>query len=109
MKMVRYNPRTGERVEFNDGKPTATPTCACPCCQFITLVELGGYEICPVCFWEDDGQNDADADEIRGGPNGDLSLAQARKNFVHIGACEESMVKNVRPPYPDEFPKPLSV
>src|SRR5262249_6030280 len=42
----------------------------CPCCHCLTLHERGGYEICPVCFWEDDGQDDHDADEGRGGPNG---------------------------------------
>jgi hypothetical protein len=105
MKMVRYNPKTGEQVEFDDSTPTLVPTCACPCCRFVTLSKVGGYEICPVCFWEDDGQSDSDADEVRGGPNTDLSLTQARKNFIRIGACEESMVKNVRSPYPDELPK----
>ncbi|MFF1770133.1 CPCC family cysteine-rich protein [Streptomyces sp. NPDC058249] len=29
----------------------------CPCCGFLTLDERGSYEICPVCFWEDDGQD----------------------------------------------------
>lgn len=28
----------------------------CPCCGFLTLDERGTFEICPVCFWEDDGQ-----------------------------------------------------
>ena len=40
----------------------------CPCCGYKTLPERGGFELCPVCFWEDDGQDDADADTIRGGP-----------------------------------------
>lgn len=40
----------------------------CPCCQFRTLHERGGFELCPVCFWEDDGQDDQDACNIRGGP-----------------------------------------
>lgn len=30
----------------------------------------GGYEICPVCFWEDDGQGDQDADAVPRGPPG---------------------------------------
>ncbi|MEV0490026.1 CPCC family cysteine-rich protein [Streptomyces atratus] len=46
----------------------------CPCCGFVTLGERGNYEICSVCFWEDDGQDDHDADRIRDGPNGRLSL-----------------------------------
>ena len=40
------------------------------------------YVICPVCCWEDDGQDDEDAHEVRGGPNGSLSLTQARENYV---------------------------
>lgn len=29
----------------------------CPCCGYRTLQERGQYEICPVCSWEDDGNN----------------------------------------------------
>lgn len=54
---------------------------ACPCCGFLTLTERGGYEICGICDWEDDGQDDPRADEVWGGPNGDYSLAEARSNF----------------------------
>lgn len=64
----------------------------------------GGFEICPVCFWEDDGQGDADADVIRGGPNGGLSLTQARLNFKCVGACDEQFCKGVRQPSADETP-----
>ena len=60
---------------------------ACPCCGYKTLTERGGYEICPVCFWEDDGQDDQDADDVRDGPNDTLSLTQARANFKDLGAC----------------------
>lgn len=27
----------------------------CPCCGYMTLDRRGAYDICPVCFWEDDG------------------------------------------------------
>lgn len=54
---------------------------SCPCCGELTLPERGGYDICPVCTWEDDGQDEHDADIVRGGPNGDLSLADARGQF----------------------------
>ncbi|MFI6495541.1 CPCC family cysteine-rich protein [Streptomyces sp. NPDC050564] len=53
----------------------------CPCCGYLTLAERGGFEICHVCFWEDDGQDEHDADEVRGGPNGSLSLTKARETF----------------------------
>ncbi|WP_446470290.1 CPCC family cysteine-rich protein [Xenorhabdus stockiae] len=27
----------------------------CPCCCYLTLIERGQYDVCPVCQWEDDG------------------------------------------------------
>jgi Cysteine-rich CPCC len=77
---------------------------ACPCCAFLTLPARGQYELCPVCFWEDDGQGDDDADVVRGGPNGPLSLAQARANYAKFGACSQAFLQNVRPPTPEERP-----
>jgi hypothetical protein len=53
----------------------------CPCCGYPTLSERGGYEICELCNWEDDGQDDPHADEVWGGPNGPYSLTEARRNF----------------------------
>jgi hypothetical protein len=55
---------------------------SCPCCGHPTLSERGGYEICDECGWEDDGQDDHDAQVVRGGPNGGVSLAQARAAYV---------------------------
>jgi hypothetical protein len=74
----------------------------CPCCRYLTLGERGGYEICPVCFWEDDGQDDGDAARVRGGPNGSLSLEAARRNFGAYQACEERHRVHVRPPTDEE-------
>ncbi len=55
---------------------------ACPCCGYPTLGARGNYEICTICWWEDDGQDDADADTLNDGPNGAYSLTQARANFA---------------------------
>jgi hypothetical protein len=74
----------------------------CPCCQFKTLDERGIYDICPVCFWEDDGQDDHDAEVVRGGPNGSLSLTDARRNFREYGASDMSRLAHVRSPLPEE-------
>jgi len=76
---------------------------ACPCCGYLTLPSRGWYEICPVCGWEDDGQDDHDADENRGAPN-KVSLVQARENFRAFGASEQRRVGRVRPPLPEEIP-----
>ncbi len=76
----------------------------CPCCRYVTLGERSAYEICPVCFWEDDGQDDHDADEVRGGPNRGLSLTGARHNFARLGASDARRAEFVRAPLPEEHP-----
>lgn len=53
----------------------------CPCCNLPTLSEIAAYEICTVCGWEDDGQNDDNSEKVLGGPNKDYSLNEARANF----------------------------
>jgi Cysteine-rich CPCC len=60
----------------------------CPCCFNQTLPVRGRFEICRVCFWEDDGQDDSDADVVRGGPNGELSLTQGRENYKTLQASK---------------------
>ncbi len=61
----------------------------CPCCHYKTLEERGGYDICPVCFWEDDGQDDEDAENRRVFSPNHMSLKLARENYRRFGACEE--------------------
>ncbi|MBR6696484.1 MAG: hypothetical protein IKL70_08750, partial [Oscillospiraceae bacterium] len=42
----------------------------CPCCRNYTLDEEPynhTYEICPVCFWEDDTSDDNEISEANGG------------------------------------------
>tara|TARA_R100000935_G_scaffold57076_5_gene90214 strand:+ start:805 stop:1392 length:588 start_codon:yes stop_codon:yes gene_type:complete len=51
---------------------------SCPGCGYPTLSERGGYEICEVCNWEDDNQDDQNANEIWSGPNSNLSLTENR-------------------------------
>ena len=80
----------------------AVPTYRCPCCKFKTLCGRSAFEICPVCYWEDDGQDEHDADKIRGGPNGKLSLRQAQKNYLACGAADPDFVGSVRKPLPEE-------
>ncbi|MGD9925811.1 MAG: CPCC family cysteine-rich protein [Pseudorhodoplanes sp.] len=75
----------------------------CPCCGYRTLTEPAAFEICAVCCWEDDGQSDADAGIVRGGPNGALSLSAARENFARTGACDPNFAPRVRAPKPEEL------
>ncbi|MBC8140388.1 MAG: hypothetical protein H7Y38_02975 [Armatimonadetes bacterium] len=75
----------------------------CPCCGYKTLSVRGWFEICEVCFWEDDGQDDHDADVVRGGPNYELSLTQGRANYKAFGASRKQDLEHVRPPLPEEM------
>jgi hypothetical protein len=76
---------------------------ACPCCGYLTLEEPAADEICPVCYWHDDGQTEAKAAEVWGGPNGTLDLLEARANFRKFGAVEKRFVPHVRSPRPEEL------
>ncbi|MBR6477998.1 MAG: hydrolase [Lachnospiraceae bacterium] len=73
----------------------------CPCCGYYTLEEVGAYEVCPVCYWEDDPSQESDP-ESEGGAN-ELSLIESQRNFKLYGACEERYVKYVRGPLLEEM------
>ena len=65
---------------------------ACPCCGYKTFFEKpnGSYDICDVCFWEDDSiQNDSP--DYAGGAN-KPSLRQAQKNFMEFGAKRRDVI-----------------
>jgi hypothetical protein len=102
-ELERRKTRFHEYTERLDALPAGLPP-RCPCCGCKTLSERGGFDICPVCFWEDDGQDDSDADDVRGGPNGSLSLSAARASYQLIGACDPRFSANVRRPRPGELP-----
>jgi hypothetical protein len=65
--------------------PVVGPRVTCPCCGYPTLEERRTWDICPLCNWEDDGQDDSEADEVWGGPNRTYSLTDARRNFEQNG------------------------
>lgn len=77
---------------------------ACPCCGFLTFESLppGTYEICPVCYWEDDPVQFEDP-LYAGGANR-VSLIQARQNFLKLGASSPEFVCDVRSPQDEEKP-----
>ena len=70
----------------------------CPCCGYKTLEEEppGTYEICNICFQEDDSVQFKEPD-YEGGAN-EVSLRQAQENFIVFGACEKRCIELVRKP-----------
>jgi hypothetical protein len=76
----------------------------CVCCGFLTRLEPsnGDYDICPVCFWEDDPVQNENFD-TQCGANA-VSLMDARENFKKYGAMEQKFITNVRLPNEYEYP-----
>ncbi|MFE2330103.1 CPCC family cysteine-rich protein [Streptomyces sp. NPDC059385] len=73
----------------------------CPCCGHRVLDAMpGSYEICPVCFWEDDGIQFR-WPTMDGGAN-KVSLIEAQLNYQEFGACKQRVRQFVRPPAEDE-------
>ena len=71
----------------------------CPCCGYYTLGSERKFEICPVCFWEDtcEIEDPNEYDECN-----NISLAEARKNFLRFGACKKNMKICCRKPKKNE-------
>lgn len=67
----------------------------CPCCGYKTMDSDGNYDICPICYWEDDPfqkENEYDLGANK------IPLIEAQKNYIKYGACEKIYLKNIRKP-----------
>jgi Cysteine-rich CPCC len=90
--------RCGSRQSERYDDTTRYP---CPCCGYLVLdEEPGSYEICPICFWEDDVSQLRWPDSV-GGANRP-SLIEAQAAFAEIGAIEPRLVPYVRKPRDDD-------
>lgn len=81
-QFIRYIFHLDERTPDCSSQNKSQDYYNCPCCNYPTLPERGVYYICPLCFWEDDGQDEPFCEEVWGGPNGNYSLTEARNNFA---------------------------
>lgn len=80
---------------------TTAPRYPCACCGHLVFDErVGSYEICPVCFWEDD-LIQTRWPNYTGGAN-KLSLIECQRNYQTFGACEARVLQHVRPATEDE-------
>jgi hypothetical protein len=78
--LLRRARNLGMDVENVVGEPEILEVC--PCCLYRTLQEQGGYDVCPVCRWEDDGQR---ALGVYSHPNR-MTLREGRANFALSGS-----------------------
>ena len=86
---------------FKKKTKNTTPKYKCPCCGHYTLGVTRQYDICPVCYWEDDPFQFDDPDLEHEANT--VSLNQAKENYKEFGAAQENFIKSVRPPKEDEL------
>ena len=68
----------------------------CPCCGYLVFSEVpGSYNICPICFWEDDLSQ---LRFVRTTGANRVNLIEAQGNFARFGACEPQLTQHVRKP-----------
>jgi Cysteine-rich CPCC len=63
----------------------------CPCCAYKTLKRRGHFEICPICFWEDNG---VDENEDYSSPN-HMTLKEGKQNFDRYGSADLKCINSV--------------
>jgi len=68
----------------------------CPCCGYLQFTEPpGSYEICAICFWEDDPVQLRWPDSAGGANKPSLEDAQAA--YADIGASDPRHKRHVKP------------
>ena len=77
------------------------PMQPCPCCGYKCLRARGDYEICSVCFWEDDGFREL---EEHSPPNG-MSLEEAKRNFEAVGCFDARYLPHLESDRMERFPR----
>jgi Cysteine-rich CPCC len=65
----------------------------CPCCGYKTLPDRGAYDLCPVCWWEDEGLEPWEYSE----PNGQ-TLVEAQQEYLAQRLPYRLRSGKVRPP-----------
>ncbi len=68
----------------------------CPCCDYYSLARRSAHDVCPVCYWEDDGTDLGDMDELSRANH--ITLFDARHNFSAFGASDQAALSLVASP-----------
>lgn len=64
----------------------------CPCCNYYTINEI--YDICPVCFWENDPIQEVHPNTMLGANH--VTLNVAKENYKKFGVSELEYADKVR-------------
>jgi hypothetical protein len=84
----QLNTRTGQRVEV-DGP--VEPMNQCVCCGRLSMRPGGEWDVCPACYWEDDGTSDVDMISSANR----MTLRDARRSIAEFGASSPEAVRFV--------------
>jgi hypothetical protein len=82
---------------MSSNSSTSKTKATCPCCYYVTLEERNNYEICSVCYWEDEGEKWDQKLDLESGANHGITLREARRNFNEFGASDRKWVDEVIP------------
>jgi len=66
----------------------------CDCCDYFCIPDDSEWEVCPVCYWQQDAFGTSAPDEESCANHG-LSLREGRQNFLLYGACLPEFVTRV--------------
>lgn len=72
----------------------------CTCCGYRTIEETGAYDVCPNCYWEDDGNQDP----AKYSSVNHLTLQEGRDNYKKMGASDPAFIDLVNK-HPDKYLK----
>jgi ribosomal protein S14 len=78
----KHLPVIKTREKKSDGKSASRLKNTCPACGYLTLHTRAAFEICPICFWEDDGFDDPEAEEVS--QANQETLKEYRKNIQRM-------------------------
>ncbi|WP_437225940.1 CPCC family cysteine-rich protein [Planctomicrobium sp. SH661] len=72
----------------------------CPICGHKTLDARCDWDVCPICFWEDDVlENKGDRTSSA---NQGLRISEAQANYMVFESCSKDHERSVRSPLPHE-------
>jgi hypothetical protein len=76
----------------------------CPCCAYYAFRQepTGEYDICTICYWEDDPFQLADPTNEEGANS--VSLHQAQQYFKNSGISDPQYSRYARKPSREELP-----
>jgi cysteine-rich CPCC protein len=74
----------------------------CPCCGYQTLTSE--FDICQICWWQHDLAQERNPDRVVGANH--VTLREAQRNFLQLGASRDDFVELARSPTQDDVRDP---